>query len=105
MVDKTKGVPGTTTIYLVAIEGCRSVKKLELIRETSRSWVTGVPWSEKKYAKNKYRVVTEADYMDSLWADKNRYRIYRMIQYGGGGASELRAIANIIGYVEESDVR
>jgi hypothetical protein len=89
-------IPGT--VYLKGKFG--RVTKCEVVAETTRSYVTGESWCQRKYAKKEYEVVTEAEYEDALWAVRNRYLLSKIIVAWEENPQLLRRVAELVGYVE-----
>jgi hypothetical protein len=75
---------------------------LKVIGETSRSWLTGWSYRPHKWSKRDYKVITEDEAREYIWAEKNAYKIARSIyEYSlRVTPAQLREIAKIIGYVD-----
>ena len=76
------------------------VNQKELTGETSRSWVAGPVWASTNFPKYKYRIVSESEAQEILWAAANRYHIGYAVS-NSQRPDELRKIARMIGYVEQ----
>jgi hypothetical protein len=75
--------------------------KVDVVGETSRSWLTGPEWSRSRYAKSEYTVATQSDYLDFIWASMNRWKIRAKLEsLTEVTPAQLRQIADIIGYKE-----
>lgn len=76
-----------------------------IIGETSRSWVCGSEWAPWRYAKKEYRIITDAEAREIYWANRVRRAIARSIEYSSVTPAQLRQIAAIIGYEEQSNAK
>src|ERR1700748_7596 len=94
-------VDAPQTIYLKKKVTGR-VYKRQLIGQTSRSWVTGVPWNPDNFTNRDYERVEEKDYLDQQWADSNRLNISKIVGQGYDPLpyAILKQIADLIGYEE-----
>jgi hypothetical protein len=88
------------TIYIKESESSW-IHRWNFVGETSRSWLVGATWNPTKYAKNKTVFVTEADFNEQIWANKNRHKISTEVSHYKVTPEQLRKIAEIIGYKEE----
>jgi hypothetical protein len=88
------------TIYIKK-GGAEFISRATYWGETSRSWLIVTSRRHEKCPKNTTVFVTEADFNDQLWANRNRGPISRIVVSHFTNAEQLRKIAEIVGYTEE----
>jgi hypothetical protein len=86
------------TVWIISTEGYPSPDVVEIVGETSRSWISGPTYCRQKHPKNKTVFIAAHEAKKRLWCIEHAYSIGRRVETFRFNTDILTKIAELIGY-------